>query len=270
MASAEWVRAWKPAVEGVHEVFHARFLDHAYPRHTHDAWTMFLVDEGAIAYDLDRRHRGVGRSRVTILPPHVVHDGRSATPAGYRKRVLYLGIDVLGEGLIGPVVDVPDIEDAGVVRGVRALHRALRDPAEAFEAEGMLALVVDDVRSRLGRPGRAAEEPDRLARGYRELLDATALTSRMTLADAAKALHASPAHLVRSFGERFAISPHRYVVTRRIEAARRRLLDGEPVADVAVAVGFFDQAHLTRHFGRHVGTTPAAYARSGRRAGAPT
>jgi transcriptional regulator GlxA family with amidase domain len=33
-------------------------------------------------------------------------------------------------------------------------------------------------------------------------------------------------------------------------------------AAVATAVGFYDQAHLTRHFRRMLATTPAAYARS--------
>jgi AraC-like DNA-binding protein len=45
-----------------------------------------------------------------------------------------------------------------------------------------------------------------------------------------------------------------------VEAARRRLLDGEPVADVAAAVGFHDQSHLHRHFTRLVGTTPRRFA----------
>jgi transcriptional regulator GlxA family with amidase domain len=31
---------------------------------------------------------------------------------------------------------------------------------------------------------------------------------------------------------------------------------------VATAVGFYDQAHFTRHFKRHTATTPAGYARS--------
>ncbi|MGZ8629061.1 MAG: hypothetical protein ACXWYN_10110 [Actinomycetota bacterium] len=53
-----WVRAWKPGVPGVHEVFHARAVEHAYPRHTRDPWTLFIVDEGAIRYDLESRHRG--------------------------------------------------------------------------------------------------------------------------------------------------------------------------------------------------------------------
>ena len=87
----------------------------------------------------------------------------------------------------------------------------------------------------------------------------------MTLAEAGTILHVSPAHLVRCFTRTFGIAPHRYLVARRIDAARRRLLDDEPIADVATGVGFHDQAHLTRHFRRHVGTTPARFASSGAR-----
>ena len=65
---------------------------------------------------------------------------------------------------------------------------------------------------------------------------------------------------MRSFGREFGLPPHRYLVGRRVEAARRRLLDGEHIADVAAAVGFHDQSHLHRHFTRLVGTTPRRFA----------
>jgi AraC-like DNA-binding protein len=65
---------------------------------------------------------------------------------------------------------------------------------------------------------------------------------------------------VRSFGREFGLPPHRYLVGRRVEAARRRLLDGEPIADVATAVGFHDQSHLHRHFTRLLGVTPRKFA----------
>ena len=86
--------------------------------------------------------------------------------------------------------------------------------------------------------------------------------SPLTLREAERILHVSSTHLVRCFSRAFGIPPHRYLLGRRIDAARRGLLAGEPVAQVAVSVGFHDQAHLTRHFKRHVGTTPARYARS--------
>ena len=37
---------------GVVEVFHAHFTEHAYPMHAHDTWTLLIVDDGAVRYDL--------------------------------------------------------------------------------------------------------------------------------------------------------------------------------------------------------------------------
>jgi AraC-like ligand binding domain len=106
-ARAAEVTAWRPSVPGVAEVFHARFVDHVYPAHTHDAWTLLIVDDGAVRFDLDRHQHGALTSQVTLLPPHVPHDGRPATPRGFRKRVLYLDTGQLGEELIGAAVDRP-------------------------------------------------------------------------------------------------------------------------------------------------------------------
>jgi AraC-like DNA-binding protein len=199
-------------------------------------------------------------SKVTLLPPHVVHDGRPAASAGYRKRVLYVGTEVLGEDLIGPAIDEPDVLDPSLVRGFRSLHRALGEPSDTLEAESIFALVAARLGLHLGERREADEGPPggSIAEGLRDLLEAR-LSVGITLAEAGRILQVSPAHLVRSFTYRFGISPHRYLVGRRIEAARRQLLDGLPVARVAADVGFHDQAHLTRHFKRHVGTTPGSY-----------
>src|SRR5919106_1764547 len=124
------VTAWRPAVEGVTEVFHARFVDHTYPSHTHDSWTLLIVDDGVISYDLDRHEHGVAGSVVTLLPPDVPHDGRPGTRYGFRKRVVYLDRRMLGEALIGPAVDQPTLRDPMLRRGVDRLHRALAHPAD--------------------------------------------------------------------------------------------------------------------------------------------
>jgi AraC-like DNA-binding protein len=247
-------------VDGIHEVFHARFVDHVYPRHTHDAWTVFVVDQGAIAYDLERRHRGAAGATVTLLPPHVVHDGRAATGAGFHKRVLYVGTELLPERLSGHAVDAPDVQDPSVVRAVDRLHEVLRDADEPFEAEARVALVAERLREHLReRPSTDADPSDRtLAEGLRDLLE-THGRGPFTLREASRMLHASPSHLTRCFTRAFGIPPHRYLVSWRIGLARGLLLDGSPPAQAAVDAGFHDQAHLTRHFRRHVGTTPARY-----------
>jgi AraC-like DNA-binding protein len=96
----------------------------------------------------------------------------------------------------------------------------------------------------------------------RGLIDARFRES-LTLREASDALHAHPAHLVRAFSRAFGMSPHQYMTSRRIDLARRLLLDGVPPTRAAAEAGFYDQAHLTRHFSRILGTSPGRYARSG-------
>ncbi|WP_405783845.1 helix-turn-helix domain-containing protein [Streptomyces sp. NBC_00859] len=75
-------------------------------------------------------------------------------------------------------------------------------------------------------------------------------------------LHAHPTHLIRCFKQTYGLPPHAYLTGKRVEHARRLLLDGHRPAEVATTVGLHDQAHLNRHFTRHVGTTPARYQRT--------
>jgi len=253
------VTAWRPAVRGIAEVFHARFTDHVYPMHTHDAWTLLLVDDGAVRYDLDRHANAASPAQVTLLPPHVPHDGRAATPDGFRKRVLYL--DVLGADLIGAAVDRPTLADAVLRRRVHQLHEALAEPGEDLQVQSRLAFVGERLRRHLRRGPAPTVRRDRgVAIALRELLDARTPTG-LTLDEASLLLGVSPTHLVRAFTREHAIAPHRYLTGRRIDLARRLLLDGRPPAEVAVAAGFYDQAHLTRHFRRMVGTSPTRFAR---------
>jgi len=257
----EVVTAWRPDVPGLTEVLHARFTDHVYPAHTHEAWTLLLVDDGAVRYDLDRHAHGAGGAEVTLLPPGVPHDGRSQYPGGFRKRVLYLEPGTLGERRIGRAVDRPAFGDAVLRERISALHGALRD--DPLEAQSRLAPVLERPGQHLDRDVRPVPEvrDDAVAERLRELLD-EAVVEGLSLDDAAAVLGRHPTHLVRAFTRRFGIPPHRYLTGRRIDLARRLLLDGLPAAEVAPAVGFTDQSHLTRHFRRMLATTPAAYARS--------
>ncbi|NUT37252.1 MAG: AraC family transcriptional regulator [Hamadaea sp.] len=261
MSGGQAVSAWRPGVPGVAEVLHARFVDHAYPMHTHDTWTLLIVDDGAIRYDLDRHERGAVGATVTLLPPHVAHDGRAASAGGFRKRVLYLDADVLGAELIGTAVGHPVLADPVLRDRIDRLHRALAGPGEALEAESRLAFVRERLRRHLGvsPDPPAGARPARLAADLRDLLDAHTVAG-VSLQAAAARLHAHPTHLVRAFSRAFGLPPHAYLTGRRVGVARDLLLSGQRPAEVAVAAGFSDQAHLTRHFTRHVGITPGRYA----------
>jgi AraC-like DNA-binding protein len=66
--------------------------------------------------------------------------------------------------------------------------------------------------------------------------------------------------LARHFRAAFATSPHRYLLMRRLQRARAMIGMGEGLAEVAVATGFADQSHLSRHFKKAYGMTPGQWA----------
>jgi AraC-like DNA-binding protein len=263
VGSTAQIRAWRPDVPGVAEVLHAHFPDHAYPPHTHDTWTLLIVDTGVVAFELDHHEHGALRTLVTLLPPHVPHDGRSVDALGFRKRVVYLDADQVDGSLVGRAVDHPGTRDPLLRARVSALHESLRHPGDGLESESRLLLVRERLEAHLRRRvGEAVTHRDAgLARRLRDLLDAR-VADGIGLTEAAALLGAHPTHLVRTFGQEYGIAPHQYLTGRRLDLARRLLLDGRRPADAATEVGFFDQAHLNRHFKRLLGVTPAAYARS--------
>ena len=81
-----------------------------------------------------------------------------------------------------------------------------------------------------------------------------------TLADLAAASGLSRFQVVRAFSEATGMTPHAYLVQRRIRTVRRMIARGTPLADAAFAGGFADQSHMTRAFVRAYGITPGAYA----------
>jgi len=125
--------------------------------------------------------------------------------------------------------------------------------------------VAERISRSLGGP--AADRPAQTAADLAELLRAhldERLFEPVTVGAAAAAIGATPTQLARAFSSVFGIAPHAYVIGRRLEAARDRILRGQPLADVAAEVGFHDQAHLSRRFSQFLGATPGRFRSAGR------
>ena len=253
----------RPRVTGVTEVFHTHMRRHAYPMHTHRSWTLLIIDSGTVRYDLGRHEHGALDRTVTLLPPDVPHNGTPVTEQGLRKRVLYLDPEQIAPELVVRAVDHPMFDDPLLRNRIHLLHGALLRIGDELEAEIRLALVRERLRLHLSGsvdPAPRPEDPG-LAEALRDLLDDRTVRG-LTLAEASESLHAHPTHLARVFARRFGMPPHRYLVGRRVDLARRLLLDGMAPKDVAVTAGFHDQAHLNRHFTRVLGLQPGRYARA--------
>ncbi|MEU2198996.1 helix-turn-helix domain-containing protein [Isoptericola sp. NPDC019482] len=179
-------------------------------------------------------------------------------------RVLVGGPGALRPGLVVPAAaalpgprgpSASDVEDAG--RRAVAAARAGDDEAAVAAVTPALRAAADGRRT-----PRSALALDRVARVLGAVV-AGELGPDAGVADLAALVGTSPRSLQRLFADWVGVSPKWVLQRHRVHLAADLLAADPalPLADLAGAVGYYDQAHLGVDFARALGTTPAAYAR---------
>jgi AraC family transcriptional regulator len=88
------------------------------------------------------------------------------------------------------------------------------------------------------------------------------LSMDLGLSEMAGVANLSRYHFSRRFKRSTGLSPHQYVIGRRVERAKELLSKTDlSVGDVASAVGFAHQSHLARHVRRRFGVPPSSLRR---------
>jgi AraC family transcriptional regulator len=91
------------------------------------------------------------------------------------------------------------------------------------------------------------------------------LDGELNITDLAGECGLSPSHFARAFKRSFGVPAHRFLIQKRIEAAKSLILHTEKtLLDVALECGFTDQSAFNRTFRTLVGTTPGAWRREKR------
>ena len=101
--------------------------------------------------------------------------------------------------------------------------------------------------------------PPRALRNVREFIE-THLEDNIGIQALAAAAGLSMYHFARAFKQSEGVSPHHYLVQRRVRRTQDLLTATDlPLSEIALAAGFADQSHCARRFREHVGTTPSSY-----------
>ncbi len=72
-------------------------------------------------------------------------------------------------------------------------------------------------------------------------------------------------YFCRLFKQSVGLTPHQFVIRRRIERAKHLLRQSNlSIAEIAIACGFANQDHLTRYFKRLTSATPSVFRQQSR------
>ncbi len=259
----DMVRFARPdALPGV-ELVSVAYRDRAFPVHMHAEYVLGVVTAGAEVLEANGSRHIVAAGDVLRLHPGQAHANRVHGPDTLRYRVFYLPADAIAPYLEAghlPSFDSPVAHVHPQARLFADCHRLIgRAGSGPLEQETALMSVIRALAEGEATNGGAAGANggpaiDRV-RAYIDahFADGFGLSTLAGVADL------SVFHLARSFKAAVGLSPLAYRNLRRIDEARHRLRAGDPIADIAIDLGFADQSHLTRHFQKLVGISPGLY-----------
>jgi AraC family transcriptional regulator len=111
-----------------------------------------------------------------------------------------------------------------------------------------------DVRAPAGAVARVATAVRRIEQ---------ALAAELSLAQLAREARLSPYHFLRTFQLAAGVTPHQFILRRRLSAAARRLARGRVrIVDVALDCGFGDLANFNHAFRAEFGVSPREFRRN--------
>lgn len=269
MPAHEQIKFWhEPALNNL-ELLHARYVTHVFAPHIHEGYAIGVIERGAEQFLYRGGKHVAGAGSIVFINPGEVHTGSAAVEGGWTYRMLYPATELLQRAvsdMVGrerdlPFFAEPVVYDAEMAAEIALTHRALEGQISALERESRLLWTMARLIARYADDRPQVREPIKEHEGVqrvRAYLDEH-YAENVSLEELAALAQLSPFHLLRSFRRQMNLPPHAYQIQARILRAKQLLRAGVSCVDTALAVGFADQSHFTKHFKRIVGAPPGLY-----------
>lgn len=235
-----------------------------YRPHTHDEYSIGIVDAGQAMF----RHAGdtvrTGPGTVVMIGPQVVHSCNPVEIERWSYRMLFIRADWLHAAM------ARHWGTSHAVEGLEFLAHCVNEPL-VTKAVHLICTASAETSSYL-----AGELPRFLADWARPVTEAAQVEPAGVLSPAeallrsddgismsvnalADACGMTPTKFIREFKKSYGMTPGEYLQDKRVNGARRLIAMGTPISEAALEMGFADQAHLQRAFKARHAMTPGRY-----------
>ncbi|HET6330139.1 MAG TPA: AraC family transcriptional regulator [Holophagaceae bacterium] len=230
------------------------------PSHRHGETYLCLVVEGLFEERSGARGRVCKAGTLLVHPPGTVHEDRFGPEGGLCLNLFPKEAWISLHRHLFPFDEPACWSSPGLEAVGQDLVCALREP-DAVTPLAVESLVLASMACALRSAPSEPKMPSWLPRVL-ERIDRDP-ASPLGLSALAHVAGVSGAHLARVIRARFHMSVGAYARERRLARAREMVLRSEaPLADIAVATGFYDQSHFTRAFKLRFGVPPSALRRA--------
>lgn len=258
---------WKPKIEEDITFYKAHLNNYSFDRHVHEDYTISVIKDGVMDAFMKGKMVQVHNLNIAMLNPDEVHSNASEPTKDYKHFSLYFSKEYVNKlrdmGLSKQEVVFKDSTLNDVCLAQKLIHLIEQDEKgliSRLDFESKLVSYVNELilkNTSTKNLEKLTSHEIMIERAKEYMNDNYSLD--LSLEDIAKELDISKYHFLRLFKEKTFISPHAYLMARRVEKARESLQGGKKIIQSAYESGFHDQSHLNRRFKSVFGITPKEY-----------
>ncbi|MFT3827894.1 MAG: AraC family transcriptional regulator [Chitinophagaceae bacterium] len=235
------------------ELFSSENENDYFPFHFHDYYCVSLITNGTELLHNTIQEFIAPTGSISITQANEVHRNYSLSPTGYSYKTIYVNPDVLAYCNNGKSIQALD----RVIYDTPLFHhfRQLFNPEHS--TPGLLEKAIAD----LARYATDPYESSPFERNFASIDDIIE-TQPDTPIDTdwlCRKFHMSKYHFIRSFKKAKGVTPQAYIMLYRLGKAKKLVLEGAPLTDIAFQCGFHDASHFNHSFKKYFGVSPSHY-----------
>ena len=269
----EQIEYWhNPALPNI-ELSSANVEQFSFDRHVHLDYHIGIVTSGCQQYTHQGNQYHLSPGFISTLNPDEAHNGESITLGGYQSHVMALPVDYVNDisremGKAEIFFNAPLVNNTALSNAFSHLHQLLtteQDSSAQLRIETtMMAFITELFINNGGIPSQQNTATKKLSTqqlNYIRALFHDEPSQSFQLDELAQNLNLSKFQFLRQFKQSMGMTPHAYLKRVRLEYAKKALMKGGNLSDVAYQVGFFDQSHFNKAFKSAYLITPSHFQR---------
>lgn len=246
-----------------------------YAPHSHKQWSIGAITSGQSNFVTGTRHYQVSAGTLVLVNPDHVHACNPIAEQAWSYLMMYVECDWLA-GLLHQLglrencnwhpTRTDLIHDTDLFEHYGRLAECLlaRQTSVPVKQTAIVEFIAHlfsmlDASATTPPIEAAAPMPSRLQQLLADLDDES--DQAWPLEAMCQRTGFTASQLIHAFKQHLGLTPHAYLINRRVQLAQTELKRGESIADAALNAGFADQPHLQRAFKRSLAATPGQYQR---------
>jgi AraC-like DNA-binding protein len=269
----EKIEYWHNPILPNIELSSANVEKFSFERHVHLDYHIGIVTSGCQQYSHQGKVYHLAPGFISTLNPDEAHNGDNITLGGYQSHVMALPVDYVNDislemGQAETFFNAPLVNNAVLSNTFLHLHQLLTtEQASSAKLQietTMMAFITELFIHNGGIPVQQYSSTKKLSiqqLNYIRALFHDEPSQSFQLDELAQNLDLSKFQFLRQFKQSMGMTPHAYLKRVRLEYAKKALMKGGNLSDVAYQVGFFDQSHFNKAFKNAYLITPSHFQR---------